>query len=357
MPTRMNGGVNLNQVLTGSLRHFSIVGADFSGAVDGNNQPVYNSAASIVATEISKKAIIAILDPITNPLGMSVALETNRAGWTAEELQAAIRNLGNDVGIDHLDLTGITVIEGAYDLIGTGTGGGGSTDFLGLSDTPDSYTGQANKFVKVAADETGLIFVTSSTDSGVGSINGETGDVILDAADVGAAPAIHASQHHVGGSDLIFHDQLTGAAGHKTHTQIDADLANLQATKISDAPSDSIIYGRRNAAWVDISSGPLDAAKYDIASNGQILQINKNYFATIPVSISLPNYTSLNSGDCVIVAKAIDVSSITISASAGQTIATAIGNDNSVILDNASNLIFIYNGSVWNLEIPTITNK
>lgn len=46
--------------------------------------------------------------------------------------------------------------------------GGGATDFLGLSDTPNSYAGQANKAVVVKPDESGLEFVTSITGSSSG---------------------------------------------------------------------------------------------------------------------------------------------------------------------------------------------
>ena len=45
---------------------------------------------------------------------------------------------------------------------GTGGGGGGASAFTGLSDVPASYSGQANKLVKVKADESGLEY-TSAT--------------------------------------------------------------------------------------------------------------------------------------------------------------------------------------------------
>jgi len=42
------------------------------------------------------------------------------------------------------------------------TSGGGTTTFLGLTDTPSSYSGEANKFVAVKSTEDGLEFKTSS---------------------------------------------------------------------------------------------------------------------------------------------------------------------------------------------------
>jgi len=47
-------------------------------------------------------------------------------------------------------------------------GGGGSSTFLGLTDTPFSYVGQANKVVSVKADETGLEFTTGGGGGGGG---------------------------------------------------------------------------------------------------------------------------------------------------------------------------------------------
>jgi len=62
---------------------------------------------------------------------------------------------------------------GVYENVGTtsacnfdtiGSGGGGATAFIGLSDVPNNYTADANKIVKVNAGETGLEFVTISGD-------------------------------------------------------------------------------------------------------------------------------------------------------------------------------------------------
>ena len=44
---------------------------------------------------------------------------------------------------------------------GGGPGAGGVTNFVGLTDTPDAYTGQGNRFLAVKADESGVEFVTT----------------------------------------------------------------------------------------------------------------------------------------------------------------------------------------------------
>lgn len=55
---------------------------------------------------------------------------------------------------------------------GTGGGSGGASDFTDLGDVPASYTGEANKFVRVKATEDGLEFVTSAASVAWGAITG-----------------------------------------------------------------------------------------------------------------------------------------------------------------------------------------
>jgi len=59
-------------------------------------------------------------------------------------------------------------------VLGAGGGGSGATSFLGLSDTPDSYAGQANKIVGISGGETGTEF-KSVTATSAGTINIPTG--------------------------------------------------------------------------------------------------------------------------------------------------------------------------------------
>lgn len=61
-----------------------------------------------------------------------------------------------------------------------GTGGAGATDFLGLSDTPNSYSGQATKVVRVNAGATALEFATvAGTGDVVGPASATSGAVVL----------------------------------------------------------------------------------------------------------------------------------------------------------------------------------
>ena len=116
MPQRINGSVFSDQVLTGSLKHYLLVGADFSASFDGE-APVYGSAAEEVARVITQKATIAIFNPYE--IGISFALESNRSDWDTEELQAAIRALGSNVGFEGLNLSAIRVEEVAYRFLGS----------------------------------------------------------------------------------------------------------------------------------------------------------------------------------------------------------------------------------------------
>ncbi len=86
-----------------------------------------------------------------------------------------------------VDLSGLTKnADGKYVL---GGGGSGSSNFLDLTDTPSSYTGQTGKFVRVNAGEDGLEFATisgsgdvvgpaSATDNAIVRYDGNTGKII-----------------------------------------------------------------------------------------------------------------------------------------------------------------------------------
>ena len=116
MPQRVNGSVFSDQVLTGSLKHYLLIGADFSDSFDGE-APVYGSAAEEVARVITQRATIAIFNPYE--IGISFALESNRANWETEDLEQAIRDLGSNVGTDGLDLSNIRLTEVEYKFLGS----------------------------------------------------------------------------------------------------------------------------------------------------------------------------------------------------------------------------------------------
>lgn len=91
-----------------------------------------------------------------------------------------------------VDLSGLTKnADGKYVL---GGGGSGASTFLGLTDTPSAYTGQAGKILAVNTGETAVEFIAppsgsgdvvgpaSSTADSIAVFNGLTGKVIKDGA-------------------------------------------------------------------------------------------------------------------------------------------------------------------------------
>jgi len=158
MPVRIHGGVFSDQMLTGSLAHYLLSGADFSGAINSFGQPVAHSAAEIIFNKIEAGAYIDIMNP--NKDNISFALEADRSVWDDTTLTNMVQSLGTDVGVDHINCSVCTVEQVPY-IWGTS----GATSFLSLDDTPDSYIGAANWTVVVNPSETGLIFVPPAAGS------------------------------------------------------------------------------------------------------------------------------------------------------------------------------------------------
>jgi hypothetical protein len=69
----------------------------------------------------------------------------------------------NEITFVYLKPEDITVLRANYELGDcSGSSPGGSSDFLGLEDTPTSYVSHGDKLVKVKSDESGLEFTTLS---------------------------------------------------------------------------------------------------------------------------------------------------------------------------------------------------
>ena len=126
-----------------------------SGSVAADTN-LYRSAANTLKTD--DNFIIASPGAVAG----SAATIDGTQTLTAKTISGASNTLSN-IAISSLLITGTP--DGTKFLRDDGSwqvpsGGGGSGTFIGLTDVPASYTGEANKFVKVNAGETALEFAT-----------------------------------------------------------------------------------------------------------------------------------------------------------------------------------------------------
>lgn len=167
--------------------------------------------------------------------------------------------------------------------------GGGVSDFLGLSDTPNSYAGQSLKGVRVNAGETGLEFFASggggtitgpgaSTDNAVVRWDGVAGTVIQNSnviiADTGAI------QSSFYGTGVIHTD---GSGNFTTSPIVAGDITNNTITfaKIQTIPTDSLL-GRDTAGTGNVETILLNATlSMDGAGNLQRAALTGD--VTVPV--------------------------------------------------------------------------
>lgn len=306
MPIRSSGGVFDEQVLTGSLSHWVVCGADFSGAINSFGQPVPGSAAEIIFVNISESAYINIMNP--NECNLSFALEEGRSTWDEISLTLMVQSLGSDVGTDHIDCSVCTVKRVPYIW---GCDPGGATTFLELTDTPDSYAGSANYVVTVNPTETGLIFTP------VGIVSNAFGFVA-----VPLQPTITA----------VGNDTLTIIPG-----------SNVVITTNALAKSVTI----NSTAGVDYIPIP----------PGTAMSISTKYYVTGSGIVTLPPLTGsgYTAGRSVAVTKAIGTTVFINVGNVLDIISTDLGNTNSIEFDATQECIFVNNASgSWELQIGSV---
>lgn len=300
MPVRTTGGVFNEQILTGSLVHYVVCGADFSGAMNQYNQPVPNSAAEIIFTKISEGAYINIMNP--NEDNLSFALEAGRSVWDEISLTEMVQSLGNDVGVDHIDCSVCTVKQVPYIW---GCGGGGADSFLELDDTPDSYLGYAGYSVTVNPTETGLIFTPIAGPNAFATV---TSPLQLPINAIGSD-----TLNFVGGPGIV----ITTDPGTNT---------------------------------VEISSSSA-SNNYISITSPNALDINKKYFVTTAGIVTLPPTGSLVSGNSVTVAKSTGITVFVNVDSITDIISTDLGDTDSIEMDVTEEAVFIFDGVEWTLQI------
>lgn len=135
-------------------------------------------------------------------------------------------------------------------LEGTIDANAGVSTFVELLDVPSSYTGQAGKAVVVNGTEDGLEFtdVTGAVDS----VNGQTGVVVLDAADVGALPDTYAPAW-----DDVTSKPSTFAPSAHVHSASDVTSGTFDAARIPSLDASKVTTGTLDAARIPT----LDASK------------------------------------------------------------------------------------------------
>jgi hypothetical protein len=301
MPVRTTGGVFSEQILTGSLAHFVVCGADFSGAINQYGQPVPNSAAEIIFTNITESAYVNIMNP--NEQNLSFALEAGRSTWNEFSLTAMVQSLGNDVGSDHLDLTQCVVKQVPY-IWGCGPC---PESFLDLTDTPSTYAGAAGYVVTVNNTEDGLIFIPAAPGSNAFAfVEGDSGTTIS----------------AIGAATLNF----TGSGG---------------ITVSTDGGTNTVtITGNGSNDYIPISSGAMT--------------IGHKYFVTgLSGTVTLPALTGSNTpGQSITVAKMIGSIILVSVGDVSDFINTDLGITDAIEFDATQELVFIVSdANNWQLQI------
>ena len=317
MPVRTNGGVFDQQVLTGSLGHYVICGANFSGAINPSTlQPIPGSAAEIICTNIAESAYIEIVNP--NEYNMSFALDERRSAWDEISLTEMVQSLGTNVGIDNVDCAVCTVKRVPY-IWGCGLA---SESFLQLTDTPKSYAGYAGYIVTVNPGETGLIFTPAPA-----------GTFSYDFVAVPGQPTLSA----------VTSSTLTINPG--VDVSISTDFAANSVTINSTAGTDYI---------------PVPA--------GTTLNFSFRYYVTGPfpvapaalayVTLPLGTGSGKPAGTSVRIAKPADglgLISLLVNTQGADIINTDIGTTNSVEFDATQEIILVFDGtSTWQLQIGSV---
>lgn len=305
MPVRQTGGVFDEQVLTGSLAHYVICGADFSGAINSYGQPVPYSAAEIIFTKISEGAYINIMNP--NECNLSFALEAGRSVWDEISLTAMVQSLGTDVGVDHINCTLCTVKQVPY-VWGCGTGG--VDTFLELLDTPDSYVGAAGQVVTVNLTETGLIFTPATASNAFAFV---------------ASP-------------------------------LQPTITALGSDTLTIIPGSNIII-TTNALAKSVTITSTAGTDYVPVPPGTALLISTKYYVTGSGIVTLPplSGSGYTAGRSVAVTKAIGTTVFINVGNVLDIISTDLGNTNSIEFDATQECIFVNNGAgAWELQIGSV---
>ena len=305
MVLKVHGGFLIEQYLTGNLRHYSVIGADFTHAISdgtfiipdgggpgidlviGQDQPVPDSAAAIIINEITKQATVVITS--VNDNGMYFALENDNNNWTVADLQTMIRALGT-VGVDGVDVSTVTVLGTSYLLEQ-----GDLSTLIGLTDTANiavpngilrwNSTGTLVEYVDTIESEN----ITTDTSSFTGNLSPSDSNVQLAMETIDQMSSLSADEIQdlmgstiIGGADITS-TYVPGASGTGTIT---LDVVDSFLRKDGDT-LDSGTLNIASGASLTVNSG----ASLTVNSGGTITitdaptsstdAANKNYVDTV----------------------------------------------------------------------------
>lgn len=124
--------------------------------------------------------------------------------------------------------------------------GGGVSDFLALTDTPNTYTGFGGYALAVNDDEDGIEFIPFAAGSGaVDSVNGETGDVVLTSDDISDTAQTHKFATAAQLADISTAVQ----PGDLETVAFTGDYSDLTGTPSIPATFDDLVDGTTNKAY------------------------------------------------------------------------------------------------------------
>lgn len=140
------------------------------------------------------------------------------------------------------------------------SGGGGSLDFLGLTDTPDTYSAQGGKYLVVKSDDSGIEFVTAPFWKTAGTTT-LTGDVSVD------TQGHNVTFYGNGANTLIFGDSNPGTGFSVFNLSVE-QAANWRAGTFASGNYTDVQYAGGVTPYLQISSRNTTTSRYMHMING-----------------------------------------------------------------------------------------
>lgn len=217
-----------------------------------------------------------------------------------------------------LRITGATITNDADGAVRVDITGGGASSFLGLTDTPSSYTGQSLKAVRVNAGETGLEFFTLS-----GGGDALTSNPLSQFASTTSAQLAG-----------VISDETGFSTGAKLVFSISPDLTTPD---INVATADSLQAGTTSAGLLIKNNAGTTVASFGVggASSTNIALIGNT---VVTGNISATNLSGTNTGDQSLSIAAGSAGAIQVTDGSGNFIGS---HTDYLFYDTSNNLLYL----------------